>query len=145
MYFRILPHSVQTPFSRFLTDLFLVLWLAINFVGTPAYCVQRVSSELCHKQISRISRNKRHFCEIGEICVREISSDAARNVPLTLTQQAPCNLAEEKRIGLWGSLRELVALPFRWLPIRLHAEEGSGIRRTAWRDCLRQWDHNVLT
>ena len=84
MYFRILSHSVQTSFSRFLTDFFLVLWLAINFVGTPACCVQRVSSELCHKQISRISRNKRHFCEIGEICVREISSDAARNASLLL-------------------------------------------------------------
>ena len=82
MYFRILPHSVQIPFSRFLTDLFLVLWLAINFVGTPACCVRRVSSEFCHKQISRISRNKRSICEIGEICVREISSDAARNVSL---------------------------------------------------------------
>ena len=145
MCFRILPHSVQTPFSRFLTDFFLVLWLAINFVGTPACCVQRVSSELCHKQISRISRNKRHFCEIGEICVREISSDAARNVPLTLIQQAPYNLAEEKRIGLWGSLRERVVSPCRWLPIRLRAGEGFGNRHTAWRDCLRLWDHNVLT
>ncbi len=145
MCFRILPHSVQTPFSRFLTDLFLVLWLAINFVGTPACCVQRVSSELCHKQISRISRNKRHFCEIGEICVREISSDAARNVPLTLIQQTPCNLAEEKRTGLWGSLREQVVSPCRWLPIRLRAGEGFGSRHTAWQDCLRLWDHNVLT
>lgn len=145
MCFRILPHSVQTPFSRFLTDLFLVLWLAINFVGTPACCVRRVLSELCHKQISRISRNKRSICEIGEICVREISSDAARNVPLTLIQQAPCNPAEEKRTGLWGSLRERVALPFRWLPIRLRAGEGFGSRHTAWQDCLRQWDHNVLT
>ena len=142
MCFRILPHSVQIPFSRFLTDLFLVLWLAINFVGTPACCVQRVSSELCHKQISRISRNKRHFCEIGEICVREISSDAARNVPLTLIQQAPCNLAEEKRTGLWGSLRERVVSPFRWLPIPLREEEASGIRHTAWQDCPRPWDHS---
>ena len=145
MHFRILPHSVQTPFSRFLTDLFLVLWLAINFVGTPACCVQRVSSEFFHKQISRISRNKRHFCEIGEICVREISSDAARNVPLTLIQQAPCNLAEEKRTGLWGSLQERVVSPCQWQPIRLHAGEGSGSRHTAWRDCLRQWGRNVLT
>ena len=145
MYFRILPHSVQTPFSRFLTDLFLVLRLAINFVGTPACCVRRVSSELCHKQISRISRNKRHFCEIGEICVREISSDAARNVPLTLIQQAPCNLAEEKRTGLWGSLQERVVSPCRWLPIRFRAEEGFGSRHTAWQDCLRLWDHHVLT
>ena len=73
MYFRILPHSVQTPFSRFLTDLFLVLCLAINFVGTSACCVRRVSSELCHKQISRISGNKRSICGIGEICVRVIN------------------------------------------------------------------------
>ena len=91
MCFRILPHSVQTPFSRFLTDLFLVLWLTINFVGTPACCVQRVSSELCHKQISRISRNKRHFCEIGEICVREKSSDTARNVPTPSLLIAHCS------------------------------------------------------
>ena len=114
-------------------------------LGAPACCVQRVSSELCHKQISRISRNKRHFCEIGEICVREISSDAARNVPLTLIQQAPCNLAEEKRTGLWGSLQERVVSPCRWLPIRFRAGEGFGNRHTAWRDCLRLWDHNVLT
>ena len=82
MCFRTLPHSVQTPFSRVLTELFLVLWLAINFVGTSACYVRRVSSELCHKQISRISRNKRSICEICEICVRKISSDAARNVSL---------------------------------------------------------------
>ena len=145
MYFRILPHSVQTPFSRFLTDLFLVLWLAINFVGTPACCVQRVSSELCHKQISRISRNKRSICEIGEICVREISSDAARNGPLILIQQAPYNPAEEKRPGLWESLRERGVSLCRWLPIRFRAGEGFGNRHTAWQDCLRLWGHNVLT
>ena len=46
---------------------------AINFVGTSACCVRRVLLELCHKQISRISRNKRSICGIGEICVRVIN------------------------------------------------------------------------
>ena len=64
---------------------------AINFVGTSACCVRRVFLELCHKQISRISRNKRSICGIGEICVREKSSDAARNVPTLSLLIAHCS------------------------------------------------------
>ena len=74
-------------FTAFRTNSFFLFFdrfipcKASNFVGTSACCVRRVLLELCHKQISRISRNKRSICGMGEICVREKSSDTARNVP----------------------------------------------------------------
>ena len=93
----ILVRCVFVGFAVFRTNSFFLFFdrfipcKAINFVGTSACCVRRVLLELCHKQISRISRNKRSICGIGEICVREKSSDAARNVPTPLLLIAHCS------------------------------------------------------